>query len=176
MLSWLVKKWVERNANKLLWQASQRSPDFVIDNDYLARWWLVKNVRDFDTLATMNLHRSTKASRWRNTYLHCVNRSDDDRALHDHPWVNISIILSGQYREVYADKSVIRKPGDIVIRLGSTAHRLEVVKGPVWSLFMTGPKYREWGFRCPNGWRHWKQFTAYRLDGDSSRVGRGCGE
>ena len=29
----------------------------------------------------------------------------------------------------------------------------------LWSLFITGPVIREWGFHCPNGWRHWKQFT-----------------
>jgi len=176
MLRWLVKKWVNRNVEKLLWLASQRHPDFVIGDDYLARWWLVKNTQDRDTRAPMNLQPSTVASRWRNTYLHCVNRSDDDRALHDHPWINISIILRGQYREVYADRAVIRKPGDIVFRWGSTAHRLEVVEGPVWSLFFTGPKYREWGFRCHNGWKHWKEFTLYNETGDSTRVGRGCGE
>lgn len=41
------------------------------------------------------------------------------------------------------------------------------------SLFIAGPKVREWGFHCPNGWVHWREFTA----GDRGElVGRGCGE
>lgn len=176
MLRWLVKKWIERNLSKLQWLASQRSPDLVIGEEYLARWWLVKNVRADDSGLEFFLHESTRSSRWFNVYLHCVTRSDDDRALHDHPWLNMSIILAGVYREVYADRAKIRPAGAIVFRLGSTAHRLEVVQGPVWSLFITGPKYREWGFRCPNGWRHWKEFTQYEQNGDSTRIGRGCGE
>jgi hypothetical protein len=36
---------------------------------------------------------------------------------------------------------------------------------------MTGPKVREWGFLCPNGWRHWTDF----LDADNpGQPGRGC--
>lgn len=35
-----------------------------------------------------------------NVYLHKFLRSDDDRALHDHPWWFVSLILRGQYDEV----------------------------------------------------------------------------
>jgi len=30
---------------------------------------------------------------------------------------------------------------------------------------------REWGFHCPRGWMHWKQYTDAQ---DSGAIGRGC--
>jgi len=38
---------------------------------------------------------------------------------------------------------------------------------------MTGPRVREWGFHCPNGWRHWKDFVSQENKGEQ---GVGCGE
>lgn len=29
---------------------------------------------------------------------------------------------------------------------------------PCWSLVVTGPPRRRWGFWCPKGWVHWKEF------------------
>jgi hypothetical protein len=42
---------------------------------------------------------------------------------------------------------------------------------PVWTLFVTGPRVRSWGFWCAHGWRHWKTFTAGPR---GETVGRGC--
>lgn len=51
-------------------------------------------------------------------------------------------------------------------------HRLEVPEGGrALSLFFTGAKEREWGFHCPNGWRHWQDFTG---GANGEIVGRGC--
>lgn len=170
-----VIRLLTRYQRKVLSYHTASPPDFIIGDDYLRRWYIVKNTRDHDVgKDRVPLRTITKRSRWRNTYLHRVNKSDDDRALHDHPWINISIILSGVYREVYADRTRIRRPGDIVFRFGATAHRLEVVRGPVWSLFLTGPKYREWGFRCQKGFVHWKDFTNYDQDGKGTGIGKGC--
>jgi hypothetical protein len=135
-----------------------RDPDFVIGDDYLRRWWIVPR------------------NDWCNVYLHHILKSDDDRALHDHPWDNVSLIIKGGYLEHVADGSVIRRvAGDVVQRSADTLHRLEVDEsgaGAV-SLFMTGPKVREWGFACPQGWRHWRDFVDPI---DSGKPGRGCGE
>lgn len=133
-----------------------RQPDFIIgepEKPYLLRWWIIPR------------------NRWFNVYLHMILRDDDDRALHDHPWWNISMILSGAYREVMPLRTVLRKAGSIVFRRPTAAHRLEVAKGPVWTLFITGPRVREWGFHCPQGWRHWEEFTAPESTG---QIGRGC--
>jgi hypothetical protein len=116
-----------------------RRPDRIIpeggeDPDYLHRWYLMRH----PALGCIYLHR--------------FNRSDDDRALHDHPWPSLSVILEGTYREHMPEESVVRDPGDIVRRNAEDLHRIEVVYGPVWTLFITGAMKREWGFQTPKGW------------------------
>jgi hypothetical protein len=133
----------------------RRHPDYVIggaDDPYIRRWWVIPRNRFF------------------NIYLHHIVRSDDDRALHDHPWLNMSILLRGSYREVMPHASKVRRAGAVVLRRSTALHRLEIFDGGCWSLFITGPRIREWGFMCPQGWRHWKVFTS----DDGTRVGRGC--
>ena len=76
--NWLYKK--------ALATMVSRQPDFVIQPDghtvYLNRWWYIKR------------------NKIANNYVHQFLRSDDDRALHDHPWLfNISILLHGSYLE-----------------------------------------------------------------------------
>jgi hypothetical protein len=59
------------------------------------------------------------------------------------------------------------------MRRARTAHRLELINGPCVTLFVTGPKIREWGFHCPfAGWRHWRDYTHVGEGGSS--IGRGC--
>lgn len=156
-----------------------REPDFTIGgaaDPYLKRWWVIPR------------------NRWFNIYLHHFLRSDDDRALHDHPWVNVSILLRGSYMEHLPDGRVkMRKPWRpwapwrLVFRLPTQPHRIELllvdlrtgIRGPfgsheipVWTLFLTGPNVRAFGFLCPKGWCHWRDFTNPGDDG--ATVGRGC--
>lgn len=146
-----------------------RKPDVVIgerDKPYLLRWWLTK--------------RLTERSKW---YLHHILRDDEDRALHDHPSDNLSVILWNGYIEHLPNgKKKYRFPGMIVFRRAEQAHRLELFKDkngnpkPAWTLFRMGPKKREWGFYCLRGWVHWKIFCS---DKDTNEVeyglaGRGC--
>src|SRR5262249_32779516 len=111
-----------------------------------------------------------------NIYLHQFIRSDDDRALHDHPWWNVSFLINGTYVEhtIPAGGVNVRtqyRAGDLKFRRAKAAHRVELTDGPCWSLFITGPRLRHWGFHCPAGWRHWKEFTAPHNSGE---IGRGC--
>lgn len=141
--------------------SSSRPPDFIIggkDSPYMLRWWVIPRNRIF------------------NIYLHRFLRSDDDRALHDHPWLNVSYLLDGTYTEwTIAAGGVqharIAEAGSIKFRRAVMAHRVELRAGPCWSLFVTGPVIREWGFHCTAGWRHWKLFTDAR---DKGAIGRGC--
>jgi hypothetical protein len=154
---------MKRLADWLIRRAQRCAPDFVIGGDtrpYLRRWWLIPRNRLF------------------NVYLHQFMRSDDDRALHDHPWMNCSVLLRGCYVEHTIDAGGInrrsfRMAGDVVVRRsGRMAHRVELVDGPCWTVFITGPRYREWGFHCPEqGWVHWKRFTA---TDDAGAIGKGC--
>jgi hypothetical protein len=147
-------------AARLVAIGESRPPDFVIGGDerpYMYRWFLIPR------------------NRWFNVYLHRFYRSDDDRALHDHPWFNVSILLRGSYVEhsILAGgihRHVPRKAGAFKFRAPWTAHRIEIAE-PCWTLFLTGPVVREWGFHCEAGWRPWREFVDER---DSGAIGRGC--
>jgi hypothetical protein len=152
MTSVVQDQWWHRVVNS-------RPPDFVIgrkDETYLRRWWLVPR------------------NAFANAYLHQFLRSDDE-VLHDHMYVNLSVLLEGEYVEHTISQGGVHysrrfRAGDWRLRLPTTAHRIEVAE-PCWSLFLTGPRVREWGFHCPRGWRHWRDFTDER---DQGQVGRGC--
>lgn len=146
-------------ARLLIDAVTSRPPDFIIgdqENPYMKRWWIQRD-------------RNRGC-----VYLHQILRSDDDRALHDHPWHCTSIILQGELIEVLQDRQQILRPGSITSRAADVPHRLVIEGEPVWSLFITGPKIRSWGFHCPNGWVHWREFT--NPDDNGATVGRGCGE
>lgn len=140
----------------------KREPDVVVGdlkNPYLLRWHVIPRNKFF------------------NIYLHKFLRSDDDRALHDHMYDNISILLKGEYIEITRTHGLTQyKAGDIIFRRAKKPHRILLDEGkPVWTLFFCGPRYREWGFHCPQGWRHWREF----LDGDYTKGeqsvrGKGC--
>lgn len=135
---------------------ASRPADFVIGDDYLRRWWVLPR------------------NEFSNVYLHDIRASDDDRAFHDHPWPNTSVLLLGSYIEHTPDGRFVRKAGDVVRREAIDLHRLEVIPGErAISLFMTGPTEREWGFACQHGWVHWRDFVNAR---DTGQIGRGCGE
>jgi len=123
-------------------------------------------------------------NRFFNIYLHHFLQSDDDRALHDHPWWSLGMILSKQgYIEVLPHpkwpitmRHIYRRRFRPVLRRPTHAHRIQLIghynntPKPVWTLFITGPRLREWGFLCPKRWVHWSHFT----DENGKRAGRGC--
>lgn len=145
----------------------RRKPDVIIgghERPYLARWFVIPRNPLF------------------NIYLHEFYRSDDDRALHDHPWVNLSVLLDGEYIEhtIAAGgihRRTLRQAGELKLRSPWAAHRIELLTEPVGclpvtTLFITGPRVRHWGFHCPDqGWIHWKRFTAAD---DPGAIGKGC--
>lgn len=134
-----------------------RPPDQVIGGQeapYMRRWWVVPR------------------NPVQNVYLHQFLRSDDDRAHHTHPWLwNASVLLRGRYREWHGETFTDREAGAVKVRWGPAPHRIELIDGPCWTLFMTGPRVRQWGFLCPQGFVHWRDFTAEHDPGD---VGKGC--
>lgn len=133
-------------------QRAQRTPYEHLAG-YMDRYWLVK------------------PSRWTlgcGVRVHHIMRSDNDRAMHTHPWWNVSWILSGTYWEVmparkgdngalvggYANLNepfsmAQRKPGHLVFRRRTWRHKLMLFRGPVWTLMITGPDHGTWGFYVP---------------------------
>lgn len=106
--------------------------------------------------------------RWFQIVLHNF-RSDDPPDLHDHAWWNVSIVLRGVLKETTLKHAPwlargayysrhLRAPC-VRIRSAAELHRLSIVRGPVWTLFITGPECRLWGYDTDAGWVPW---TAYR--------------
>lgn len=108
--------------------------------------------------------------RWFQVVVHnFVN--DDPPDLHDHAWWNLSIVLAGELRETvlcsaqqYAPgaakgpyRSRTLRAGDVVFRRAAALHRLAVVR-PAWTLFITGPERRQWGYDTFKGWVHWRAY------------------
>lgn len=155
--------------------ARNRTPDLVIGGakrPYMRRHWLLPRNRFF------------------NVYVHEFLRSDDDRALHDHPWLfNASWLIEGEYLEHTIAAGGIhvrtyRKTGAFKFRWGPAPHRVELLEfkrysgewttEPCWTVFFTGPVVRDWGFHCPErGWVHRRDFAD---PNDPGEIGKGCAE
>ncbi len=132
-----------------------------------------------------------------NVYLHKFLRDDDDRALHDHPWWFVSLILKGGYLEVTENPKLmmscrtslfdVRSPfwsRCLAYRPAEWRHRVALPHGqnaagdvdttaprvPCWTLIITGRRSRTWGFWC-NNQRRDERFVPWNEFGDA-----GCGE
>jgi len=109
-------------------------------------------------------------------YLHKFCRSDYDKALHDHPWPFVSVILRNGYYE-YHDQTTDgttecfwRRPGSVLLRPAEWRHRVELRDGkPSWSLILVGRRARKWGFFLPEGWCWWRKHN-YELGICEDRV------
>lgn len=145
-------------------ELAEREPDLIIAPDgvpYLYRWAVFRE----DKSAVI--------------YFHVQVKSDPERPLHDHPWDNTSIILSGGYNEllstnpagkIYDVQEFERKKGDMVFRKAEHSHRLILPEGIPYAmtLFITGPERKQWGFwtEPPNGRpaeRNWKWISSKEM-------------
>ena len=74
---------------------------------------------------------------------------DDDRAHHDHPWWFVTFVVKGSYDD-HTPEGVEHLPAGSV-RFRPMLHRHYVVPTPsAWTVLITGPKRRRWGF-WPDG-------------------------
>ena len=134
----------------------KRAPDVIIGNDYLRRWYIIPR------------------NRWFNIYLHCFKRSDDDRALHDHPWWSLSVLLASDGELVEIEEQYqFPDTGEIFyssgrrirrfvpyLRSPRKIHRMVLMADEAWTLFITGPVVRNWGFDSVDGWMSHEQYLA----------------
>ncbi len=100
-------------------------------------------------------------TRWFAVYVHHLQSSDEDRALHDHPWSFLTFLISSGYYEwvpvTGGEARRWRRQFSILWRPAEWQHRLELVK-PTWTLVFRLRRRREWGFVTRNGWLHWKAY------------------
>lgn len=118
-------------------------------------------------------------------FIHKFHRSDEDRALHDHPWNFIVIPIWRGYIEHYERTRIAVTAGLAVIsgkrrvwpiigtryRPAGFRHRVELIRPPdptqprgfsrelpSWSIFIRFRRIREWGFWTSTGWVQWNQW------------------
>lgn len=97
--------------------------------------------------------------------------TSDHACLHDHPWASLGFLISGGYVEyvpkhdyvsvirdhehgnqvIIEEKSRVRSRFSLIYRPANFTHRLEIHE-PVWTLFITFKKVRQWGFFTKSGW------------------------
>ena len=102
-------------------------------------------------------------------YLHRIERSDEDDALHSHPWSANALILVEGYREELRVVDVTCptgfdierhrfKPGDVNSIEADTFHRIDLIDGrPAWTILLTGPKIARADGEA--SWSFWDRLT-----------------
>ena len=107
-----------------------------------------------------------------NVFLHKFLKSDPDD-VHDHPWPYATLVLKGGYWEWIphfdtvgrktGEYQVWRGPGHFRVSKARSFHRIELDPDiTAWTLFMPGPKQRDWGFLVKNQWIQWEQYLKQR--------------
>jgi hypothetical protein len=97
-----------------------------------------------------------------NVFIHKFLKGDPDD-LHDHPWPYATLILKGGYYEwtpklnsegkKISETRHWRGPGHFRICKPTSYHRIELKDDvTAWTLFMPGPKKRDWGFDVNGTW------------------------
>lgn len=90
-------------------------------------------------------------------YLHCLVTSDEDRALHDHPWSFVTLLFHRGYWEHTPEGRFWRRRWSVLWRAAEWQHRIEVDR-PTWTLVFRFRRRRMWGFITPKGWQEWKAY------------------
>jgi hypothetical protein len=151
-----VKLWNPRGDNRqpgITWGQRVGEPGC----EYLRRW-----VFNFGPVGSIRVHHWTG--------------SDDDRALHDHPWPFVTFVFRGGYTDVSEQPrwtydrtraDHVRAPA-VRYRPALHAHTVQVDPGGAWTLMFTGPWERDWGFYTADGWlrmrRYFKRYGHHPCD------------
>lgn len=144
-LEWLAK-----------WLPSPRViPNRVGTGPYLSRWYLrgLPTMPDGSHPFTANGETKPDAiySKKIGVYLHRFNESDGEE-FHNHPFEwSVSLILVGGYyeerlgRRNEVTRRRVRTWSLNVIR-ANDFHRVDLIEKDAWTLFIVGPRTRDWGF------------------------------
>jgi hypothetical protein len=133
--------------------------DRECDEPYLERYYLFLKDRDRFPF---------------NVFLHKFLKGDPDD-VHDHPWPYATLILKGGYWEwipqfdaegkMSCEIQKWRGPGSFRICSANSYHRIELDPSvTAWTLFMPGPKKRDWGFLVKNKWVQHEQYLKERYE------------
>lgn len=107
------------------------------------------------------VHRWIVETPWGSVRLHKWVDNDDLRAAHDHPWPFYTLILWGGYIDLTTAGEHEGKPvyhgerlraGNLRFRPALHEHTVFLTARPTWTLVLTGPKVRPFGFRVGKDW------------------------
>lgn len=132
-----VPRFESRSAYQIKWREQLHCQTGV----YVERWYIET------PLGSLRLHH----------WIH----SDDDRAFHDHPWWFVTLVLWGGYTDKTPSGGERMTLGRVRFRQALHKHTVKVDPGGAWTLLLTGPKSRKWGFWLG---RKWKKSNKYFLE------------
>ena len=102
--------------------------------------------------------------------LHCIALPDQERALHDHPWAFLSIVLRGGYIEELPGRR-FRLVRWFNFKRARDIHRIAYLsRVPTWTLVFTFGRVREWGFHTADGWVPWREYERRALETNGARA------
>jgi hypothetical protein len=134
MIERLFDRWTAWMKRRGSWRMIQRTLDDGTKQDYLERYYLL--------------------SLWGyGAFIHIFHSSDMD-GFHDHPWPWWRVILWGWYWErtceqhdpIATRQIELCGPGHTIGRSALQLHYVELESETVGTLFIHGPRWREWGF------------------------------
>jgi hypothetical protein len=119
---------------------------------YMGRWWLFNPYP----------YAEEKRKNWFpiSVRIHHIQRKDDDRELHDHPWNARTIIIKGGYSELReGGERFWRQPGDTATLKFGEYHRIcHVQPEGAWTIFITGKYQGTWGFLVDGVKVQWRTY------------------
>lgn len=109
---------------------------------------------------------------WFKIYLHKIYASDREAHMHDHPYDFMSLVLKGSYKEYYA---IGPKWGEVKEKIyrflqvnshnHEDIHKVEIIDGPVWTLFFVGKKTYDWGYQTELGFMSHERYRSWKRNG-----------
>lgn len=158
-------------------------------SEYLSRWYILgKPIQGQEAFDEDGNPRPEVQMPRLGLYVHRFHRSDQDLALHNHPWKwALAIVLAGGYSEErrvtewqpgpwedrpasgggceFKTQYVVRRavlPLSLNWITHDTFHRVDLYEQDAWSVFIAGPRVSNWSFwdRHTNETTPWREYLA----------------
>jgi hypothetical protein len=145
----------------LVWlSAKLRPPNVIFDHEgsqpYLSRYYLLRGPRSKDGSHPFDEYGRPKENIIRTNgwslVLHHFHQSDSTTKLHNHGWTwGLSFVLVGGYSEekLVGDQVIPRtiKPFSFNFIRPSEFHRVDLLEQDAWTIFIRGPRLKEWFYK-----------------------------
>lgn len=123
----------------------------LVDNEDVARFES-RSVYQFQWAEELKCQTGVYVRRWYlqtpwySIRVHHWLHSDGKRFFHDHAWWFLTLVRRGGYTDVTPNGQERMRVGSL--RFGPSPHRhwVEVDASGCWTVLLTGPKVRRWGF------------------------------